>query len=357
MREIDDDKLGLLLKQTGGMVAASFNCAITVLGDRLGLYRALGKLGPSTSSELASHLQLHERWVREWLHQQTCIGQLEYHADQARFAISPEAYAVLADEDHPAYLMGGFDSALAVFPAVSKLEESFRTGIGMSYDEHGPNCACGIERMGAFTKKHRLVGEMIPLLPGMHDRLVAGAMVADVGCGGGLATIALAQAYPATTFVGYDTSDVALQRAKANLAEAGLENVRFCNPFAEPLPKDPTFDLITTFDVIHDTPYPQDLIAQIYAALKADGQWLCEDIKGFESFEENLEQHPVAALLYGFSVTVCMNSGLSAADGAGLGTLGFTQQVAKTMTQQAGFREFQLLDIENPMNNYYLMGK
>jgi 2-polyprenyl-3-methyl-5-hydroxy-6-metoxy-1,4-benzoquinol methylase len=357
VREIDDDKLGLLLKQTGGMVAASFNCAITVLGDRLGLYQALGELGPSTSSELALHVKLHERWVREWLHQQTCIGQLEYLADGARFAISPEAYAVLADEDHPAYLMGGFESALAVFPAVGKLEESFRTGIGMSYDDHGPNCACGIERMGAFTKKHRLVGEMIPQLPGMHDRLVAGAMVADVGCGGGLATIALAQAYPATTFVGYDTSDMALQRAKANLAEAGVANVRFCNPFAEPLPKEPTFDLITTFDVIHDTPYPQDLIVQIYAALKADGQWLCEDIKGFESFEENLEHHPAAALLYGFSVTVCMNSGLSTADGAGLGTLGFTHQVAETMTQQAGFREFQLLDIENPMNNYYLMGK
>ena len=116
MREIDDDKLGLLLKQTGGMVAASFNCAITVLGDRLGLYQALGELGPSTSSELAFHLKLHERWVREWLHQQTCIGQLEYLADGARFAISPEAHAVLADENHPAYLMGGFDSALAVFP-------------------------------------------------------------------------------------------------------------------------------------------------------------------------------------------------------------------------------------------------
>ena len=181
--------------------------------------------------------------------------------------------------------------------------------------------------------------------------------VADVGCGGGLATIALAQAYPQSSFVGYDTSDEALARARANLQETGLTNVRFCNPFQEPLPQTRAFDLITTFDVIHDTPYPQDLIDQIYAALQDDGRWLCEDIKGFDSFEDNLKHHPIAALLYGFSVTVCMNSGLSAADGAGLGTLGFTESVAREMTGRAGFREFELLEIENPMNNYYLLGK
>ena len=115
MRAIDEDKLGLFLKQTGGMVAASFNCAITVLGDRLGLYRALAELGPCSSEALAAHLKLHERWVREWLYQQACIGQLDYVEDSGQFSISPEAFAVLADADHPAYLMGGFDSALAVF--------------------------------------------------------------------------------------------------------------------------------------------------------------------------------------------------------------------------------------------------
>ena len=357
MQPIDEEKLGLFLKQTSGMVAASFNCAITVLGDRLGLYRALAEIGPCDSQSLADYLNLHERWVREWLHQQTCIGQLEYSAELELFSISAEAHAVLADADNSAYLMGGFDSALAVFPAVSKLEEAFRTGIGMSYDDHGPSCACGIERMGAFTKKHRLVTEMIPEIPGMHQRLTDGASVADVGCGGGLATIALGQAYPRSTFVGYDTSEEALARARANLAEAGVTNVRLCNPLTEPLPKTATFDLITTFDVIHDTPYPQDLIEQIFAALRGDGYWLCEDIKGFESFADNLAQHPVAALLYGFSVTVCMNSGLSTADGAGLGTLGFTEQLAREMTARSGFKDFQLLNIENPMNNYYLLNK
>lgn len=357
MEAVDEKKLGDFLKQTSGMVSASFNCAITVLGSRLGLYQGLAELGPSTSQSLAEHLNLHERWVREWLQQQACIGQLDYSVESGLFSISAEAFAVLADEEHPAYLMGGFDSALAVFPAVTKLEQAFRTGLGMSYDDHGPDCACGIERMGAFTKKHRVVNDMVPQVPGMHERLLAGAEVADVGCGGGLALVSLGQAYPQSRFVGYDTSDRALDRARANVQEAGLDNVRLCNPFQEALPAAPRFDLITTFDVIHDTPYPQSLIQQIHGALKDDGFWLCEDIRGFESFAENLQQHPIAALLYGFSVTVCMNSGLSTEDGAGLGTLGFTEQVARQMTAAAGFSKFEQLPIENPMNNYYLLQK
>lgn len=303
------------------------------------------------------HLDLHERWVREWMHQQACIGQVEYSSVTRLFSLSPEAQAVLVDDDHSAYSMGGFDSALAVFPAVTKLEEAFRMGLGVSYDDHGPDCVCGIERMGAFSKKHRLVSEMMPRIPGLHQRLDAGAKVADVGCGGGLALIALAQAYPQSIFVGYDTSEIALNRARTNIAEAGLHNVRLCNPFQAALPQQPEFDLIATFDVIDDTLYPQSLIEQIDAAVIDDGFWLCEDIKGYETFAENLEQHTIAALLCGFSVTVYMNSGLSTRDGAGLGTPGFTAQVARQMTAASGFTGFGKPDIENPMNNYYLLSK
>ncbi len=357
MRAIDEDKLRAFLGQTGGMVAAGFNCAITVLGDKLGLYQGLADVGPCSSEQLASSLNLHERWVREWLYQQACIGQIEYDFDSKQFSIAPEAYAVLVDADHPAFLMGGFDSALSVFPAIEKLQEAFRTGIGMSYDDHGPNCACGIERMGAFSKKHRLVQEMLPLIPDMVERMTQGAMVADVGCGGALSSIAMAQAFPNSQFVGFDTSDEALARARANIAEAGVSNIRLVNPFKEAMPKTPTFDLATTFDVIHDTPYPDRLIADIHAALKDGGYWLCEDIRGFETFEENLREHSVAGLLYSFSVTVCMNSGLSTKDGAGLGTLGFTKELAREMTTAAGFSSFAQLPVENPMNNYYLLSK
>ncbi|HBK18766.1 MAG TPA: hypothetical protein DDZ38_08990, partial [Gammaproteobacteria bacterium] len=357
MREIDQEKLGAFIKQTGGMVAAGFNCVTSVLGDRLGLFSELADLGPSSSEALAASLGLHERWVREWLHQQVCIGQVDYDAQTQHFSLSPEAQAVLVDQDHPAFLMGAYDSAVAVVPAMEKLETAFRTGIGMDYDEHGASCACGIERMGAFTKRHRLVPEILPLLPSMEEKLFRGAQVADVGCGGALSTIAMAQAFPRSEFVGYDTSSHALARARANIAEAGVENVRLSDPLQEPLPEYPFFDLITTFDVIHDTPYPARLMQDIHRALKDDGYWLCEDIKGFESFDENRLHHPIAALLYGFSVTICMSAGLSEADGAGLGTLGFTKDLAQKMGQAAGFSGFQQLALDNPMNNYYTFSR
>ncbi len=357
MSTANPEKLGEFLKQTGAMVSAGFNCAISVVGDRLGLFKALYDVGPCDSAALAATLQLHERWVREWLQHQACVGQVDYNSETQLFSLSEEAHAVLVNPDHPAYLMGAYDAALAVFPAVEKLQEAFRTGLGMSYDEHGPDCACGVERMGAFSKQQRLVPEMLPLIPHMPERLLAGATVADVGCGGALSTIAMAQAFPNTQFVGYDTSEVALARARANIAEAGIGNIKLNNPFQEPLPKQPTFDLVTTFDVVHDTPYPDRLIDDIFAALKPQSYWLCEDIKGFETFDENLQNHPIAGLLYGFSVMVCMNSGLSTRDGAGLGTLGFTRNLAEQMTLAAGFAEFSQLAIDSPMNNYYLLKK
>lgn len=313
MDAVDGDKLKQFLKQSGQMVAAGFNCAVTVLGDRLDLYAELARGGAASPQELADRCGLHERWVREWLYHQACIGQLEYQ--EGRFSISPEAHAVLVDEASPAFLMG------------------------------------------AFTKNHRLIPQLIPMVEGMSERLQSGIRVADVGCGGALSTIAMAQSFPASSFVGYDISEHALARARANVAESGLRNVKIKHPFETPMADDGPFDFITTFDVIHDTPHPADLVKQIYDVLSDGGVWLCEDIRGFETFEENLARHPLAAMLYGFSVMVCMNSGLSTPDGAGLGTLGFTEGVAREMTGAAGFVDFERLDVDNPMNSYYVLRK
>jgi len=354
-RAINNEKLKSFVKQTGDMVAAGFNCAITVLGDRLDLYRHMADVGATSAEDLAARAGLHPRWVREWLQHQACIGQVDY-AD-GRFTLSPEAEAVLVNEEHPAFLMGAFDSVLTVAPAVDRLEEAFRTGIGMSYDEHGPGCACAIERMGAFTKNHRLVPELIPHIDTMHEKLSNGARVIDVGCGGALSTLVMARTYPNSEFIGYDISEHALNRARANLEESRLDNVSVANPLVQAMPRDESVDFATTFDVIHDAPHPAQLIEDIYHSLKPGGVWLCEDIQGFETFEENLASHPMAAMLYGFSVMVCMNSSMSTPDGAGLGTLGFTESLAQEMTSAAGFGGFQKLDVENPLNNYYVLTK
>lgn len=355
MPAIDRDKLTHYIKLVGGSVAAGFNCAISAVGDRLGLYKVLVEHGPLNSDEMADKTSLSERWLREWLRHQRAVGHIDWDSAADRFSICPEAAMVLANPQSPAFLAGGFDAVLAAAPAVPKVAEAFRTGTGMSYDDHGAGCACGIERLSAYSKKTALVKDVLPLIGGLGESLKKGARVADVGCGGALSTLAMAKAFPASEFVGYEISEHALARARANLAESGLKNVRFANASEEPLPGKATYDFVTTFDVIHDTPYPDQLISAIRTSLKTDGLWLCEDIRSYPTFQENLEKQPLAAMLYGFSILVCMSSGLSAPGGAGLGTLGFSEPVARAMTAAGGFTRFERLDYDNPFNSYYLV--
>ena len=349
--ELDRDRLETFLKFIGGQVAAGFNCALSGLGDQLGLYRALADIGPTSSDELAAHTGLHERWLREWLRHQACVGQVEY-AD-GRFGLSPEAAIVLADDNHPFFFASGFGAVTATYPAMPRLPEAFRTGLGLAYDEHGAACACGIERMSAYMQRRELVPKLLPEVDGVVAKLEQGAAVADVGCGSGTALIAMAEAFPNSTFTGYDTSRHALARATANVEASGVANVYFVDPAETPLPGEPTLDLVTTFDVVHDTTHPAALLRAIRGSLRDDGVWLCSDIKSFPTFEQNLAENPMAALLYGFSVTVCMSASMSTPDGAGLGTLGFNEEVAREMSAAAGFSRFEILDYGNALNSFY----
>ena len=347
----DRDKAREIYNRAAGQVAAGFNCMLSALCDQLGLYRTIADTGPIDSVALAEKTGLSERWLREWLRHQACARHLDY-ADGC-FSLSPEAEAVFADEDHPLFFASGFRSVTAAFPAFAKMPEVFKTGIGLAYDDHGEACACNIEQMSSYVQKKELVRKILPQLDGMLDHLSRGATVADVGCGAGLATLAMGAAFPASTFVGYDTSEHALARATDNLNSSGLANVRFVNPFDEALPDAPTYDLVTTFDVVHDTPYPDQLIASIRASLVEDGIWLCSDLRSYPTFEQNLAEHPGAASLYGASVMICMSSSLSMPDGAGLGTLGFNEVVAREMSAAAGFTRFRTMEYKNPMNSYY----
>lgn len=355
--EIDRDKLQQFLGQVSGSLSAGINCAVTAVGDQLGLFKALHEMRAATSAELAAHTGLSERWLREWLRHQACLRQLDYDHETDRFHLSPEAVAVLVDDSHPSYMMGGFHSVVATFPSVGNLAQSFHTGIGRSYDDHGEGCACGIERMSAYSNRVALFDKVLPLLDGGTSHLERGIKVADVGCGGGVATIAMAERYPNSSFIGYDTSNHALERARAKLGTLDLPNIRFVNPIDEPMPTSPTFDLVTTFDVVHDTTHPAQLIGAIHGALADDGRWLCADIRSFPDFGDNLAKNPIAGLMYGFSLMVCMSASLSTPDGAGLGTLGFNEVVARGMTSAAGFTRFRRLDYDVPMNNYYEIRK
>ena len=355
--EVDPDRL----KRFGFGVFTQLSGAVTAgmihLGDRLGLYASMAELDrPATTADIAEAAGLDERWVREWACNQAAakVIEVDTDADPERFWLSPEGVAVLADPDHVAYGMGMFHRFPQTMGALEAMPESFRTGLGHDYDSHGCEGAVGIERSFEPWMRHHLVPTVLPALgESTVGRLRDGATVVDVGCGAGGAVLMMAEAFPASTFVGYDISEHALARAAERLAERDLANARFVDPRDEPIPSDRSVDLVTTFDCIHDMTRPQEVIDSIREAVADDGTWLLVDIKGRDTFADNVEQNPMAPLMYGISVLSCMSSALSEPGGAGLGTLGLPASKAEEMASRAGFGRFRRLDVDHSVNAFY----
>ncbi len=324
------------------------------LGDRLGLYGALAAAdAPVTSAELAAATGLDERWVREWLANQAAARLIECDEAVDRFWLTGEGMAVLASPQHPAFGMGLFHHLPQTMQALERLPESFRTGLGHDYDSHGPEAAVGIERGFEPWSNANLLRKVLPAMDGVVERLREGIAVADVGCGAGSAVLLLAEAFPASTFVGYDISSHALARANEKLAVSGLGNARFADPRADPLPDDGSLGLVTTFDCLHDMAHPEEVVAAIRRALGDDGRWLLVDIQARDTIAENIAENPMAAMLYGISVLSCMSSSLSEPGGAGLGTLGLAASRAEQIARDAGFTRFRQLDVAHALNAFY----
>lgn len=351
---VDPDRLKLFSFTVFSKLEGAVTTAMIHLGDHLGLYRAMAEAGaPLTPAQLADRTGLHERWVREWAYNQAAGRIIATADDGETFSLAPEAVAVLATPGHPAFGMGMFGRFPTFMDLLKGLPESFRTGLGHDYDAHGPDGAAGIERSFEPWYRNFLVPVALPLLDGVVPKLAAGATVADVGCGAGVAVRLMAAAFPASTFHGYDISQHALIRAEQQRADEGIANARFHDARRDPLPVDHSVDLVTTFDCIHDMTHPQEAMHAIRAAIAPDGTWLLVDIKARESYAENAEKNPMASLMYGMSVMSCMASALSEPDGAGLGTLGLPESKARDMTTAAGFTRFRKLDLDHPLNAFY----
>jgi SAM-dependent methyltransferase len=359
---IDPDKLKVFSFILFSKLEGAVTSGMVHLGDRLGLYRALADATePLTTAQLAAATGLHERWVREWAYNQASAKLISFASlrssppviDDDTFFLTPEQRAVLADESHPAFGMGMFHRLPQTMESLKRLPETFRTGLGYDYDSHGPEGAVGIERSFEPWNLANLVPVVLPAIPGLPERLAAGATVADVGCGAGGAVLRMAREYPASRFAGYDISKHALARANERLIESALTNARFADPRVEPLPTDHSLHFVCTFDCIHDMTHPAAVMKAIRGALRDDGVWLLVDIKAHDGFVLNAEKNPMASLMYGVSVMSCLSSAMSTADGAGLGTLGFSAGTAENMTRAAGFTSFERLDIEHSVNAFY----
>jgi SAM-dependent methyltransferase len=348
---VDTEKVRERAQLIAGFLTGAVSAAMVHLGDALGLYRAMRDAGPLSSAQLAKATGLHERWLREWLRQQAAAGVLEYRGE-GRFELSPETAMVVADEANLFSGIGSFDGFPQRMASLVNLRESFRTGIGLSFDDRGPDGARAIERMLAPTHRLLLVQAFLPALDGVVAKLQAGAEAADVGCGSGVAVIEMAKAFPNSRFHGYDTSVHALARAVANAAAAGVTNATFHNAASDPLPPAPTFDFVVTFDCLHDMTHPELAVAAIRRALRADGSWFIADVKGAETFEENL-LNPAAARMYGVSVLGCMSASMSEPGAAGLGTFGLPEAAMRELVTAGGFSRFRRIPLEHPFNAYY----
>src|SRR5215469_171666 len=239
--KIDIEKATKSAGHVFGFLAGAVVSGMIYLGDRMGLYRMMSGAGPLTSEDLARRTGLHERWIREWLYGQAAANLIDYKG-QSRFELSPESALVLADESSPFFLAGGFDGLPQQMAVLNLLPESFKSGMGLTYDQLGPEVNRGVERLLAPWFRTQLVPNALPKLDGVVTKLETGVRVADIGCGSGIALIEMAKAYPRSDFHGYDIAKIPLARAFENAKQAGVKNVRFHDADSDTLPEDASHD-------------------------------------------------------------------------------------------------------------------
>ena len=347
---IDSAKQQAFVGQVLTNTSAAMVTTLAALGDRLGLFKTLAASGPATSAELADRAGIVERYAREWLGGMTSAGYVTYDAATGRFALPPEHVAALADEGGPMFFGGVYEMLLSASSVVDRVAEAFRAGGGVPQSAYDDRFWDGMERFSGGWYDNLLVQRWLPAMPDVQRRLRDGADVADVGCGRGRALIRLAQAYPASRYVGYDAFAPSVERATAHAREAGVaDRVRYeVRDAASDLPG--RFDVITTFDVIHDAVDPVAVLRSIFRALKPDGIYVCLDANCSDKLEENTG--PIGSIFHGISILYCMTTSL-AGGGAGLGTLGLHEHKLRDLATVIGFRDVRRMPIEDPFNNVY----
>ena len=343
---IDETKVEAFLEQILNEAGAAMNAALVRIGDALGLYRAMGDAQPVTAAALAHRTGTHERYVREWLNAQAAGGFVAYDPETDRYTLPAEHSIVLADEHSPFAQAGLFQAITASIRAEDRMIDAFRTGDGLGWHEHHHGLFHGVERLFAPAYRTSLIAEWIPALEGVQAKLDAGALVADVGCGHGMSTILLAEAFPNSRFEGFDVHAESIAVARERAEAAGVaDRVRFEIATADAYPRR-DYDLVAVFDALHDMGDPDGAARHIRSTLHPDGTWMIVEPSAGDRIEDNF--HPLGRLRYGFSTLVCTPGSLSQDGRAGLGTLAGGARLSEVVLG-AGFGSVRLA-AETPFN-------
>ncbi|HUJ33852.1 MAG TPA: class I SAM-dependent methyltransferase [Solirubrobacteraceae bacterium] len=343
---IDEAKLEAFMHKAVGDMGAIISAPLMVIGEKLGLYRAMAGAGPLTSQQVAERAGAGERYVREWLANQAAGGYVTYDADADTFTLPDEHALALADEDSPFYILGVFESIASLYADEEKILEAFRTGAGFGWHEHDHRLFRGTERFFRPGYRAHLVSEWLPSLDGVADKLERGARVADVGCGHGASTVIMAKAFPNSEFVGFDYHAPSIERAREAADEAGVaDRIRFEVAAAKEFPGR-GYDLVSVFDCLHDMGDPVGASAHVLETLDADGTWMIVEPMAGDDLASNL--NPVGRVFYGASTVICTPASLAQEVGLALGAQAGEARLREVVTQ-AGFTRFRRA-AETPFN-------
>jgi SAM-dependent methyltransferase len=345
---MDEQKFNDFLHRFVGDLGATIAAGGIVVGDRLGLYRALGER-PQTAEELAAATGTASRYVEEWLRGQAAGGYVEYDATARRYHLSEEQRFALTDPDGVVFMPGAFQLALGTLAAVPQLVDAFRTGDGVGWHEHDEDVFAGCERFFRPGYSAHLVAEWLPALEGVVAKLESGARVADVGCGLGASTVLMAQAFPSSSFIGSDYHARSIDLARKRAADAGAgTRTEFEVTDATSFGHGP-FDLVTTFDCLHDMGDPVSAARHIREQLTEDGTWLLVEPAAGDTVESNL--NPIGRVMYGFSAFLCVPNAVSQGGSRTLGAQA-GESAMRRVTEEAGFTRFRRV-AETPFNLVY----
>jgi len=336
--EIDGAKLEQFVFKAVDEVGATLNTALVVMGDRLGLYRALAGAGPLTSQELADRTGTAERYVREWLNAQAAGGYVEYDAEGGRYTLPPEYAVALTDPDSPVYLPAFFQIALGTLHDSERVVEAARTGAGVGWHEHVHDVHDGCERFFRPGYHANLVSSWLPALDGVVAKLGRGARVADVGCGHGASTVLMASAYANSSFQGSDYHEGSIEVARSRAEEASVAGRAHFEVASAQSFAGRGFDLVTMFDCLHDMGDPVGAARHVREAIAPDGTWMIVEPAAGDRVEDNI--NPIGRAYYGFSTLLCTPASLSQEVGLALGAQAGEARIRDVVTA-AGFTRFR----------------
>lgn len=342
---MNEDKLhelvGGLLQDLGG----AFSVPLVQIGERLGIYQSLSKLGPCSAEELAERTGLNQRYLLEWLSAQAASKYISYDADSNSFSMTPEQAYVFADRDSPFYLAPAFTSASVFAENEPQVREAFKTGEGVSWGDQSQCLSCAVAQFFRPGYQNHLVQEWLPAVQGMKEKLNDGAIVADIGCGHGITTTLMAQAFPNSKFMGFDFHEHSIEEARKHAEQHNLSNLSFKVSTAKDAPGN--FDLVTIFDCLHDMGDPVGGMKHVKNSLNEGGACMIVEPMAGNLLADNL--NPVGRLYYNASTMVCVPTSLAQEKGAALGAQAGENRLREVVVEDAGFSSFQKV-AETPFN-------